>query len=195
LILLFGSTKILTMKKYNLIKLCIFAVLLTFLIGCDTGTNPSGNEAQNIQVYFSPADQCDLKIVALIDNAQQELNIAVYSFNRQNIADAVIRAYQRGVAVRVVFDESQLTGPNSRQNYLQDQGVTVKKYKPTTSSIAQMHNKFAVIDQRITITGSYNWTTNATNNNNENLLVISSSDTAATYNTEFNRIWALASDL
>ncbi|MCL2879144.1 MAG: phospholipase D-like domain-containing protein [Treponema sp.] len=168
---------------------------MTFLIGCNTATNPGGNDVQDIKIYFSPADNCDVQIVNLINNAKSELNIAVYSFNRPNIADAVIQAYERGVAVRVVFDESQLTGPNSKQTYLQDAGVPVRKDKPGSAAYSQMHNKFAIIDKRIVITGSYNWTTNATTNNDENMLVITSPDTAAAYNTEFEKIWAHATDL
>ena len=134
------------MKKQYVKIILIITVLLIFLIGCDTGTNPTssnptdtnqnGQEIPVIKIYFSPADKCDEKIVALIDSAKQELNIAVYSFNRQNIADAVINAYKRGVAVRVVFDESQLTGPNSKQDYLQNAGIAVKKDKPAGGNTA-----------------------------------------------------------
>ena len=35
-----------------------------------------------------------------------------------------------------------------------------------------MHNKFAVIDDEIVLTGSFNWTSAAANNNQENLVVV-----------------------
>jgi len=94
-----------------------------------------------------------------------------------------------------VFDLGQLTGPQSKHEDLSNAGINVKKDKAAASGYAAMHNKFAVIDQRIVITGSYNWTTNATQNNDENLIIITSRDAAAKYNVEFERIWALAVDL
>ena len=35
-----------------------------------------------------------------------------------------------------------------------------------------MHNKFCIIDERIIITGSYNWTNKANKENNENIVII-----------------------
>jgi phosphatidylserine/phosphatidylglycerophosphate/cardiolipin synthase-like enzyme len=52
-----------------------------------------------------------------------------------------------------------------------------------------MHDKFMIVDKKIVATGSYNWTTNATDYNDENLIIITSDSTAAAYNNEFNRIW------
>jgi mitochondrial cardiolipin hydrolase len=52
-----------------------------------------------------------------------------------------------------------------------------------------MHDKFMIVDKKIVTTGSFNWTTNATEYNNENLIIITSKNTAAAYNEEFNRIW------
>ena len=179
----------------NLSKIFLLITFIALISGCDTGTDTNPNDFKDINVYFSPADKCDEKVVALIDSAKEELHIAVYSFNRQPISLAVIDAHNRGVTVKVIFDEGQLTGPNSRHIDLNNAGVAIKKDKPTTYSLSQMHNKFAVIDNRIVITGSYNWTTNATNNNDENLIVVTSPSIAAAYNTEFNRIWEHAVDL
>ena len=190
-----GNRQLFKSKVLSITKIVLLVVSLLIISGCDTGVNPDKSEVEDIKIYFSPADKCDEKVMALIDNANQELHIAVYSFNRKPISDAVIRAYKRGVEVKVVFDESQLSGPNSRQTDLQNEGIAVKKDNPRGNSLSQMHNKFAVIDKHIVITGSYNWTTNATTNNDENLVVITSHSVAATYNTEFERIWAESKEL
>jgi phosphatidylserine/phosphatidylglycerophosphate/cardiolipin synthase-like enzyme len=52
-----------------------------------------------------------------------------------------------------------------------------------------LHDKFAVIDAAIVITGSYNWTTAAETLNAENLLIIRGGDIASRYETEFLRLW------
>jgi phosphatidylserine/phosphatidylglycerophosphate/cardiolipin synthase-like enzyme len=56
-----------------------------------------------------------------------------------------------------------------------------------------MHHKFMIIDGKIVVTGSYNWSYSAEEKNDENLVVILSPNTAKLYETEFNRIWSQAS--
>ena len=53
-----------------------------------------------------------------------------------------------------------------------------------------MHHKFCVIDNNITIHGSYNWTTNAETKNNEEISVDKNDvKKASAYTKEFNRLW------
>jgi cardiolipin hydrolase len=52
-----------------------------------------------------------------------------------------------------------------------------------------MHNKYAIIDESVIVTGSFNWTTQAINNNQENLLFYEDKELAAQYVKEFNKLW------
>lgn len=52
-----------------------------------------------------------------------------------------------------------------------------------------MHHKFAVVDQSLVVTGSFNWTTQAVNYNQENILFFENKDIAKKYTEEFNRLW------
>ena len=52
-----------------------------------------------------------------------------------------------------------------------------------------MHNKYAIIDESVVITGSFNWTTQAINNNQENLLFYEDKELCAKYLKEFNKLW------
>ena len=53
-----------------------------------------------------------------------------------------------------------------------------------------MHQKFAVIDRRVVLTGSYNWTGSAGNGNDENLLIFrDAGPLAEDYRKEFLRLW------
>lgn len=52
-----------------------------------------------------------------------------------------------------------------------------------------MHNKFCIIDDHITLTGSYNWTASADLKNDENLLIIESKEIARIYKEQFNKFW------
>ena len=52
-----------------------------------------------------------------------------------------------------------------------------------------MHNKFAIIDNRILLTGSYNWTFSANHRNDENLMVIDDPEIIARYQNQFEKLW------
>jgi len=52
-----------------------------------------------------------------------------------------------------------------------------------------MHNKFAVIDSKIVITGSYNWTASASTRNDENLLVIDDKEVILRFHKQFENLW------
>ena len=56
-----------------------------------------------------------------------------------------------------------------------------------------LHHKFAVIDGRMVITGSQNWSEAANRQNDENLLVIQSPTVAAHFQREFERLYGAAS--
>jgi phosphatidylserine/phosphatidylglycerophosphate/cardiolipin synthase-like enzyme len=57
-----------------------------------------------------------------------------------------------------------------------------------------MHHKVIVIDERIVITGSYNFTSRAERRNDENLLIIDDPTLAAAYLAEFERVFEQANN-
>ena len=73
-----------------------------------------------------------------------------------------------GVAVRVILDDSQETAQYSSATFLKNQNVPV--WMDEKHSIA--HNKIMLIDGRVIITGSFNFTKAAEESNAENLLII-----------------------
>lgn len=52
-----------------------------------------------------------------------------------------------------------------------------------------MHDKFAVIDEAVVLTGSFNWTSQAVKYNQENILFIQNDELAKKYMDEFNKLW------
>jgi phosphatidylserine/phosphatidylglycerophosphate/cardiolipin synthase-like enzyme len=157
-------------------------ILLLFFFSLTPFSLVYGTE--NISVYFSPKDHCDQKLIQALNGTQSTLNIAIYSLTKKEIADAIIAAKLRGVNVRVVVDRQQAGGESSKDEYLREDGIPVLEDKHP----GLMHNKFAVIDGNLVITGSYNWTDGATNKNDENMLIISSPEIAQKYDAEFEEL-------
>ena len=55
-----------------------------------------------------------------------------------------------------------------------------------------MHHKFAVIDRKTVITGSFNWSPSAAHQNDEVLLPIRSAQVPAHFSREMDRLWRTA---
>jgi len=138
-----------------------------------------------IKVLFSPQHNCAQEIVSAIDKAEQYVFVAMYFFTSRPIAQALIKSQDRGVDVRVCLDEEQPYYEYSKSRYLENKGINVRLI--TGSGI--MHNKFCIIDDLITITGSYNWTVRADLENDENILIIESGEIARIYKEQFLKYW------
>ncbi len=126
-------------------------------------------------VYFAPDDDPRTELIALIDDAQESILVAVYTFTEQLLAKALIRAHERGVQVEVVLD-TYSESKWGKVKMLQKAGIPVHIYapKPRNSEkyVGIMHDKYAVFDNTKVWTGSYNWTFSANFRNQENALLI-----------------------
>lgn len=57
-----------------------------------------------------------------------------------------------------------------------------------------MHNKIIILDNRIVITGSLNFSSSADESNDENVIILDNPDIANLYLQDFDRIWSQAHD-
>ena len=144
-------------------------------------TEPS---VQVLGTYFSPKGGCAERIIYWINRANTSVHVLIYSFTLPNIAEALIDAKNRGVDVKIVFEKEQIS-QYSQYFRLASAGISVRN----DTNPDYMHNKVAIIDGVIVMTGSYNWSSSAENSNNENLIIIKSANVAREYETVFYRIW------
>ena len=121
-----------------------------------------------ITALFSPSGGCTAALVAEIDKANQTLDIQAFTFTSPVIAQAVTSAYDRGVHIRIILDKSQRTDHYSSATFFQNHHVRV--FIDDQHAIA--HNKVVLIDGKVLITGSFNFTKASEDRNAENLLII-----------------------
>lgn len=123
-------------------------------------------------------------LIQKIDASQTSIDVAVYEFSLEDVAQALIRAKERGVEVRVVYD-NEYSDPDPQIGEVKAAGI------PTVpdNRKAYMHNKFFVFDGACVWTGSFNISVNAANKNNENALYFCSPEAAQNYDTEFNEMF------
>jgi hypothetical protein len=133
-----------------------------------TAYNSSGYAVGDIACYFSPAGGCTEACVNEIRQAQQQILVQAYSFTSVPIANALVEAHNRGVAIYIVLDKSQKSEQYSSADFVAHAGIATL----IDSKHAIAHNKIMLIDRQTIITGSFNFTTSAEKSNAENLLVI-----------------------
>jgi phosphatidylserine/phosphatidylglycerophosphate/cardiolipin synthase-like enzyme len=108
----------------------------------------------------------------------------MYSFSLDSVRDALIRAHQRGVHVRVVMESDSMDRSDPRA--LIGAGIPVLGDRRE----GLMHNKFMIIDGSEVWTGSMNFTESGPYRDNNNLLRIRSVKVAEDYLAEFNEMFA-----
>ncbi len=102
-------------------------------------------------------DDTAKEIIEAIDNAQQEILIKMFLFSDEPLINAVIRAKNRGVSVRLMLNSKRQNGKPENQNtrrILEDVGIEVKDTNPVFSVT---HEKSMVIDDRLAFIKSLNW--------------------------------------
>lgn len=120
-------------------------------------------------IYSLDKRQNDQEIIHLINDARKYVYFAVFTFTKDDIADALIKAKQRGLIVWGITD----TGQNQTEyekptiDKLRTAGVAVETQKHLDGI---MHIKAIVTDKAYAM-GSYNWTEAATEANDELLEV------------------------
>jgi phosphatidylserine/phosphatidylglycerophosphate/cardiolipin synthase-like enzyme len=161
--------------KYSILAFLIIILSITISISTLAKT----------EVYFSLYDNPQKEIIKNINQAETSINIAMYTFTDKEITLSLVNAQQRGVKVRVYLDRSQIESTYSISRFLVQKGIKVR----ISSNNYIMHHKFAIIDNRLLLTGSYNWTFAANNKNEENLMVIDDPEIIKIFQNQFVNLW------
>ncbi len=140
-----------------------------------------------------------------LNQAQQRIDLALFVFSDQGIADTLARKSQAGVTLQALVDRNFVY--RSYSEALDMLGTMLPDHRcqyeaqnhPWTQPIAtvgtpllpdgdKLHHKFGLIDDAIVIIGSHNWSAAANYNNDEDLLIIHNRTVAAHFRREFDRL-------
>lgn len=135
----------------------------------------------HISVCFTPGQNCTSLIERSIMEARKSVLMHAYSFTSEPIANALIRAKEKGVEVVILVDKSQVKDKHTKVWYLKAAGIKV--LVDVLPGIA--HNKVLIIDDERVITGSFNWTNAAQFRNAENVLMIGDPKTVEFYKSNW----------
>ena len=153
---------------------------------------PPAAEAPALAVHFSDPESAtalrlrggpDAALVEAIDAAEHTLDVAVYSLNLWSVRDALLRAGERGVAVRLVLESDNRTAPEVLA--LERAGIPLRGDERQ----GLMHHKFVVIDGRQVWMGSMNLTVGSAYHDDNHLLRLDSPEAAALFTREFEEMF------
>jgi phosphatidylserine/phosphatidylglycerophosphate/cardiolipin synthase-like enzyme len=164
-----------------------------------------------VDVLFSPHPKRDanhgLNLLAKqLKATRQHIDMALFVFSAQQLTNVLREQIKEGVGIRLVADPGFASRPFSEVldllgvslpdrackveagNLPLDQGLKGVG-TPRLARGDKLHHKFAVIDNRKVITGSFNWSPSAAHTNDETLLVIHSPQLAQHFTREMDRLW------
>lgn len=170
----------------------------------------------NMMLQFSPSSTRDPwptsvngLIAKILSQANKRIDIALFVFSEQALANQLESQSDGGVSLRVLIDPSFIYRSYSEALDLRGETLLNKscqveaENRPWKNSIDsvrspqlqpgdKLHHKFAVIDEKTVIVGSQNWSHAANTINDETLMVVHSPTVAAHFNREFERLYRTA---
>ncbi|MCF3607691.1 DUF655 domain-containing protein [Planktothrix agardhii 1033] len=135
----------------------------------------------------------------------QSFDFALFVFSAQDIVNTLERKHQNNVSIRGLIDPSfayrfyseglDMMGISLVNKCRYESGNNPWKQPISTVGIPnlpegdRLHHKFGIIDGKIVITGSHNWTEAANTQNDETLIVVENPTVASHFQREFERLY------
>ena len=138
-----------------------------------------------IDVYFSPDDGALAGLVPVLERAQESIYFLAYSFTSNQMGEIIRQKAEADVKIAGVMDDEQV-----RSN----QGTEFDPFRQADLDVridgidGLMHHKVFIVDEKIVVMGSYNFSQNAEQRNDENLLIIYDPIIAEQFMFEFQRV-------
>ncbi len=160
-------------------------------------TSPRNNDTKltlggiPVENYFASEHEVARSIARVVARAEREILFMAFSFTNEDIGEAIIERADDGVFVQGVIEK---TGADTAASYLNDfrraklDNLEVRK----DGNRRLMHHKVMIIDGRITIFGSFNFSNAAADNNDENVIIIDDPTFAQAFIEEFEIVWSEA---
>lgn len=139
-----------------------------------------------IQAYFENIKD---KLIEQIRLAKETITISVAWFTNKELFKELLDSMgKKAVKVFLLIEDDIINRGNKHGldfQYFIDKGGYLFLHNVTNTL---MHNKFCIIDKKIVITGSYNWTYGAEYNNKENIVISDDQELCQQFNDYFQTL-------
>jgi phosphatidylserine/phosphatidylglycerophosphate/cardiolipin synthase-like enzyme len=154
-------------------------VLKIFVISVFLVINLFANE-----IYILPkqGEEIKDKISESITSAKHEILIAMYNFSYKKFAKDLVKASEKGVTITVYLDAKKVKDDSEIFDFLKKNDIKVILLKD------KMHLKLALIDSKMAIFGSINWTKESFEENYELVYISEDKKTIAELTSFINTL-------
>ncbi|CAD8200560.1 unnamed protein product [Paramecium pentaurelia] len=151
----------------------------------------SKHSTADVQHLFFPNEDNFSRFCRKLKKCKSTFLGCIYLLTHQSIIDIIIQLATQGCRVDIIMDQNS-------EEFEERKQITINKllvmsgFKVNVSLIESkglMHTKYCVIDNKLTILGSANWTYQAFSNNFEHITIIKDSKTAKQFTEQFKNIW------
>ena len=148
-----------------------------------------------VEVYFSPTDGTNARILEAISDTDYDLEFALLNFTRDDLSEAIQEVFAPPFIIATGAIED-INTQGSEYEILNQTLVSgglplVYSHQGVPHSL---HHKYCIIDHDdptadpLVITGSHNWSSSAENVNDENTVIVHDARVANLYHQEFRGI-------
>ena len=141
-----------------------------------------------VQVYFAAEDDVVGALRTTLSGATRSIRFMAFSFTLEDVGQVLLDRATAGVSVTGIFET---TGSETRFSELTSLFCAGLDARQDGGPFV-LHHKVFIVDERIVIAGSFNFSAGARDSNDENMFIITDPDLAAQYIAEFNRRFAQA---
>ena len=115
------------------------------------------------EIYFLPkeAKKSRDKIISLIDNSKSSIDLAMYNLSYKKLINSLIYASKRGVNVKIYLDKAKFKKSDKINKLIKKSGIEYKILEKKN------HLKLLLVDKKIAIFGTANWTKESFGDNYE----------------------------
>lgn len=152
------------------------------------------------QVQFAPDNDLESYDLILLDSARKRVDIAMYAFTDQRLADELLKLANRGVKIRLYRDGLQLSDETSRAEKRAEVAPTFRIAGNPNIHVrvkvrsASMHLKSYCVDGSFLRTGSANWSEVGEKSQDNDLYVLRDPQVIRRFEADFEELWQRASN-
>lgn len=108
------------------------------------------------------------KICSELNNAAEEVLIATAWFTDPELLKIIEERVRSGIMIKIIIADNP---DNRKLDFSTIERLGASLVRITNSGYGTMHQKFCIIDKKLAIHGSYNWSVNARKNNQESIIL------------------------
>ena len=143
------------------------------------------------EVLFFPCDPATSpssfdRFLQYVRSARQTIDSAIYTISDDRISRSLMTLHEQGIRVRLMTEKDTMGDAGSDVQALANAGCEVRY----DDSASLMHHKFLIVDNRLLLNGSFNFTRSATEGNQENVVITTNASLVQQFAQHFEqRLW------